>query len=74
MIGGKASIGYPPSSILETLWQQDTYLWHPEIGHLAAEGVSFGDGEDGDAEGDEGKKMRELAMVCSWTWYLADGR
>ncbi|GHJ90254.1 hypothetical protein NliqN6_6656 [Naganishia liquefaciens] len=54
-----ASIGYPPQSILETLWQQNAYVWHSEIGHLAVNDIKL---ENEDVEGDEGKKMRELAM------------
>lgn len=55
---GLASLGYPPQSLLESLWQQDAYLWHPEYGHMAMNEVKLDDGEDG-----QYKKMRELAMV-----------
>ncbi|KAJ9115867.1 hypothetical protein QFC22_005009 [Naganishia vaughanmartiniae] len=64
-----ASTGYSAQSVLESLWQQDAYLWHPEHGHLALNDVSFSE-TDG-AEGEEGKRMRELASSyaadTAWT-------
>ncbi|KAJ9094680.1 hypothetical protein QFC21_005837 [Naganishia friedmannii] len=56
-----ASTGYSAQSVLESLWQQDAYLWHPEHGHLALNDVSFSE-TDG-KEGEDGKRMRELALV-----------
>jgi hypothetical protein len=52
-----ASLGYPPQSILESLWQQDAYLWHPEYGHMAINDIKLDDGDG------QYKRMKELAMV-----------
>jgi hypothetical protein len=52
-----ASLGYPPQSILESLWQQDAYLWHPEYGHMAINDIKLDDGNG------QYKRMKELAMV-----------
>ncbi|KAJ9108545.1 hypothetical protein QFC19_002261 [Naganishia cerealis] len=58
-----ASTGYAPQSVLESLWQQDAYLWHPEHGHLTLNDVAFSAAEG--EEGEQGKRMRELALVSS---------
>lgn len=72
LIRGTASTGYSAQSVLESLWQQDAYLWHPEQGHLALNDVTFSD-TDG-VESEEGKRMRELALVSDIAFCLMSSR